>query len=307
MIPFQSFELPSEEAVKENTEKTRLALEKLLEGKVKSSMPKNAVQQTNEPTYIRYNPVQQGAGFNSGAQSRVVRMVEIAKDPMDPPKFRHKKVPRGPPSPPAPVMHSPPKKVTVEEQNAWKIPPSISSWKNPKGYTIALDKRLASDGRGLQESYISDGFAKLSQALVQAERGAHEEVRLRALVDNKIKEKKTAEQEDRIRQLAQQARDEKLGKMAAAKAELDQAERQELKERDEIRHDKQKEIEREYRMSRMSAENRTKLLERYVVLSLFPCLQEIAETSTEKLLGIKTVISARRLPLGWPNRREARS
>ena len=81
--------------MKETTEKTRLALEKMLEGKIKAKMPKQAVQQTNDPTYIRYNPVQQGAGFNSGAQSRVIRMVEIAKDPMEPPKFRHKKVPRG--------------------------------------------------------------------------------------------------------------------------------------------------------------------------------------------------------------------
>ena len=170
-------------------------------------------------------------------------------------------------------MHSPPKKVSVEEQNAWKIPPSISNWKNPKGYTIALDKRLASDGRGLQETYISDGFAKLSQALVQAERGAHEEVRLRALVDNKIKEKKTKEQEDRIRQLAQQAREEKMGKMAAAKAELDDVEKEELKEREEIRHDKKKEIEREFRMSKMSAENRTKLLERYWLHQLLKCIE----------------------------------
>ena len=61
------------------------------------------------------------------------------------------KVPRGPPSPPAPVMHSPTRKVTVKEQQDWKIPPCISNWKNQKGYTIPLDKRLAADGRGLQQ------------------------------------------------------------------------------------------------------------------------------------------------------------
>lgn len=56
-----------------------------------------------------------------------------------------------PRSPPAPVMHSPPRKVTVEQQKAWSIPPCISNWKNAKGYTIPLDKRLAADGRGLQQ------------------------------------------------------------------------------------------------------------------------------------------------------------
>ena len=35
-------------------------------------------------------------------------MVEAQVDPMEPPKFKtNKKIPRGPPSPPAPVMHSP--------------------------------------------------------------------------------------------------------------------------------------------------------------------------------------------------------
>jgi SNW domain-containing protein 1 len=44
-------------------------------------------------------------------------MVEVQKDPMSPPRFKvNKKIPRGPPSPPAPVMHSPTRKVTVKEQ-----------------------------------------------------------------------------------------------------------------------------------------------------------------------------------------------
>lgn len=53
-------------------------------------------------------------------------------DPLEPPKFRHVKVPRGPGSPPVPVLHSPPRPLTVKDQQDWKIPPSISNWKNPK-------------------------------------------------------------------------------------------------------------------------------------------------------------------------------
>jgi SNW domain-containing protein 1 len=48
-------------------------------------------------------------------------------------------------------MHSPPRKVSAEEQANWVIPPCISNWKNAKGYTIPLDKRLAADGRGVQD------------------------------------------------------------------------------------------------------------------------------------------------------------
>ena len=64
-------------------------------------------------------------------------MHQAPSDPLEPPKFRHKKVPRGPGSPPVPVMHSPPRSVDAKEQADWKIPPSISNWKNPKGYDPA--------------------------------------------------------------------------------------------------------------------------------------------------------------------------
>ena len=57
---------------------------------------------------------------------------DMPVDPMEPPKFRHKKVPRGTGSPPVPIMHSPPRAITVKDQQDWKIPPCISNWKNPK-------------------------------------------------------------------------------------------------------------------------------------------------------------------------------
>jgi hypothetical protein len=38
-------------------------------------------------------------------------MVEAQVDPMEPPKFKHKRVPRSGGSPPPPVLHSPPRNV----------------------------------------------------------------------------------------------------------------------------------------------------------------------------------------------------
>ncbi|CAG8689827.1 11089_t:CDS:2, partial [Scutellospora calospora] len=94
---------PSEDEVKETTEKTREALEKIVQGKKKAAQPKNVKSDKPlEPTYIRYTPGQQGEAYNSGATQRIIRMVEMPVDPMEPPKFKHKKIPRGPPSPPAP-------------------------------------------------------------------------------------------------------------------------------------------------------------------------------------------------------------
>lgn len=141
---------PTQEEVDETTERTRLALEKLVNGKIKAAQPKNVPETGGKSSFVRYTPGQQG---QSGGvlNQRIVQISEVVEDPLEPPRFKHKKIPRGPPSPPAPVLRSPPRKATAQEQKEWMIPPCISNWKNNKGYTIPLDKRLAADGRGLQD------------------------------------------------------------------------------------------------------------------------------------------------------------
>ena len=76
-----------------------------------------------------------------------------------------------------------------KEQLEWRIPPAISNWKNPKGYTIPLDKRLAADGRGLQSTHINENFAKLAESLYIADRKAREAVEMRAQVEKKMANK----------------------------------------------------------------------------------------------------------------------
>lgn len=130
----ESLQRPDAETVAETTEETRKALEKLTHQKIAAALPVRHAEKTAPAQFIRYTPSQQGDAFNSGAKQRIIRMVEAQVDPMEPPKFRiNKKIPRGPPSPPAPVLHSPSRKVTVKEQKEWKIPPCISNWKNAKG------------------------------------------------------------------------------------------------------------------------------------------------------------------------------
>ena len=65
------------------------------------------------------------SAYNSGAQQRVIRLQEKPVDPFQPSKFKHTKLPPPPPDAPVPVMHSPPRKITAEDQAAWKIPPVI--------------------------------------------------------------------------------------------------------------------------------------------------------------------------------------
>lgn len=138
-------------------------------------------------------------------------MVEAQVDPMEPPKHKHKKVPRGPPSPPVPVLHSPPRKLTVKDQQAWKIPPCISNWKNARGYTIPLDKRLAADGRGLQEVTINNKFATLSESLYVAERKAAEGLKMRSQLRKKMSIREKEEKEAELREMANRARMERTG------------------------------------------------------------------------------------------------
>ncbi|KAG6335482.1 hypothetical protein ID866_3610 [Astraeus odoratus] len=283
----RSLDRPSEEDVQATTEKTRQALEKLVAGKIKVAQPKNVPDTTGKTTYVRYTPGQQGGG-DGALKQRIIKMTEVVEDPLEPPRFKHKKIPRGPPSPPPPVLRSPPRKATAAEQKEWMIPPCISNWKNNKGYTIPLDKRLAADGRGLQDVHINDNFAKFSEALYIADRHAREEVRQRALMQQKLAQKEKEAKEENLRLLAQRAREERSGVSQATSSrpttesraavttalggygsgsessseDEDEDDEEAAKLRDELRAEKRREREREMRMSNMGAEQRAKMLAR---------------------------------------------
>lgn len=267
---------PSEEEVAASTEKTKNALALLVSGAVAAQKPKNVnVGSRKDPTYVRYTPANQ-MGDNTRKNDRIMKIVERQQDPMEPPKFKHKKIPRGPPSPPAPVMHSPPRKLTAEDQEAWKIPPPVSNWKNPKGYTVPLDKRLAADGRGLQDVTINDKFAQFAEALFTADRHAREEVKQRALMQQRLAEKEKAQKEDHLRMLAQKAREERAGagrrdsrtsrsrsgSYSDSGSDASGSDDEEVREREKMRQEKRREEERKLRQSRMGAERRVQMLAR---------------------------------------------
>uniref|UniRef100_A0A0D6QR59 SKI-interacting protein SKIP SNW domain-containing protein n=1 Tax=Araucaria cunninghamii TaxID=56994 RepID=A0A0D6QR59_ARACU len=258
-----------EKEIAETTMRTKNALEKIVNVRLSAAQPKNVPQQSNAVTHIKYTPSQQSAAFNSGAKERIIRMVDMPNDPLEPPKFKHKRVPRASGSPPVPVMHSPPRPVTVKDQQDWKIPPCISNWKNPKGYTIPLDKRLAADGRGLQEVQINDNFAKLSEALYVAEQKAREAVEMRSKIQRELMLKEKEKKEQELRALAQRARMERSGTATAVAPDKSAAltdraaplpsapapptketkeEREERVKREALRDERRRERERERRL-----------------------------------------------------------
>lgn len=206
--------LPSEQEKMETANRTQLALQKILADKTALNKPsgsaivnadtsKNVEEKTQ---FIKYTPRPDAPGYNPAAAQRIIQMVPAQVDPIMPPKHKHRKVPRGPAEDPVPVLHAPPRKLTKEERDKWNVPACISNWKNTRGYTIPLDKRLAADGRGLREHTINSNFATLSESLYVAERQARQEVRLRSQVQRKLSMQEKDRRENELRELANQAR-----------------------------------------------------------------------------------------------------
>ncbi|KAK9947821.1 hypothetical protein M0R45_003424 [Rubus argutus] len=162
--------------IEETTAETKAALEKIVNVRLSAAQPKNVATQSSDSKFIKYKPSQKSAAFNSGAKERIIRMVEMPVDPLEPPKFKHKRVPRASGSPPVPVLHSPPRPVSVKDQQDWKIPPCISNWKNPK-----------------------------------AEQKARDAVELRSKVQKEMMQKEKDRKEQELRALAQKARSERTG------------------------------------------------------------------------------------------------
>ena len=278
---------PSQEEAEETRQKTQEALERLVNGAVAAQKPKNVKGTTRAaPTYVSYTPDSQMGDPSTANKTRIIKIVERQQDPMEPPKHKHKKIPRGPPSPPAPIMHSPPRKLTAEDQEMWRIPPPVSNWKNPKGYTVPLDKRLAADGRGLQDVTINDKFAQFSEALQTADRHAREEVKQRALMQQKLAEKQKQRQEDNLRSLAQKAREDRAAAATSRPRRRSSGDRtpasesrsrsvssygsrsgydseeEARRERESARRERRQEHERQMRMSRMGQERRMQQMAR---------------------------------------------
>lgn len=227
---------------------------KIVGAAVEAGQSTRIASTSQDATYIRYTPANQGENFNSGAAQRIIRMVDMQVDPMQPPKFKtNKKIPKGPGSPPAPVMHSPPRKVSTQEQQDWRIPPCVSNWKNSKGYTIPLDKRKAADGRGTQDVTINDNFSKLTEALYIAEAKSREAIQLRQSVENTVAQKEKERTEERLRNMAMRARDERAGIRVAPEEE------EEVRDRDELRRDRAHERQRERNIANAAPDKRNRL------------------------------------------------
>ena len=89
-----------------------------------------------------------------------------------------------------------------------------------QGYTIPLDKRLAADGRGLQEVAINDQFAKFTEALYIAEQKARSAVEARSKMQRELLAREKERKERELRDLALRARLDRMGGAAGEREPL---------------------------------------------------------------------------------------
>ncbi|KAF4675638.1 hypothetical protein FOL46_000830 [Perkinsus olseni] len=130
----------------------------------------------------------------------------------------------------------------------WKIPPCVSNWKNAKGYVIPLDKRIAADGRGLQDVTVSERHAQFAEDLYIAETKARQEIRIR---NELAKQKATREQESeeqKLRDLAAKARRSRTNAFAGGRSGREEVE--DYRKQDEARAEVMRETLREHRMEK---------------------------------------------------------
>lgn len=199
--------LPTKEEIEECYNRTKPAIQSIIDMKLAGKS--NTAQVSNllgsAETFVKYTPTQ--------GSTKMIKIVEAAVDPMLPPKFKNnQKTPSLPDqlTLESAILKPKAKPMTAEEQRQWYIPPVISNWKNPKGFTIDIEKRVAAfDNREKRkhELLLSDNFGKLADSLKKADEKARAEIKARNRLRLKVAEQKKLENEEKLRQLAIKARE----------------------------------------------------------------------------------------------------
>ncbi len=200
-----SLSKPSIEQTNQTTLETKLALESLCSRRIKHSQ---TIKSTNplfsknqNSKYLKYTP-------SNSSKSKIIQITNRPIDPLSTNHYTFQKVPHSNTDPSifVPVMHSPQRKITYQDQRDWKIPPCVSISKNPKGLVIPLDIRLANDGRNLKEFQVNKNFSKFADVLFLAEKRARAEIEERNRIAESIQIKAELKKEEELREAAKQAR-----------------------------------------------------------------------------------------------------
>ncbi|EDO15100.1 hypothetical protein Kpol_1071p7 [Vanderwaltozyma polyspora DSM 70294] len=257
-----SIPLPTQELIDETFRRTKDAFDILLSKKLEK--PGNMVI-SNKIASMSSKVIHKVSNQNT---ERVITITQHAQDPLQPVTFKAKKVVAPPvESTQVPIFHktdanvAESKKISDEEREKWNIPSAVSNWKNPKGYAIALDKRVNSGAT--VETDASKKFSELSSALEIADREAREELKMKAEAKKQLAEQELQEKEMKLRILSNRAREERerqrksryQGRITTGD-NIDYSER----EREDNRRVKKLDTEKALKRSRMSTADRLREL-----------------------------------------------
>ncbi|CAI4054275.1 hypothetical protein N7582_000032 [Saccharomyces uvarum] len=196
-----SVPLPAQTDIQECAARTKSYIQRLVNAKMSNSNNKASSRYVTEthqaPTSLT---------LSNG------RQIEVVSKQMDPllPRFVGKKA-RKVVAPTAsdevvPVLHMGGGNDTGEaDPNDWKIPAAVSNWKNPNGYTVALERRVGKAAAD-NERVINDGFMKLSQALEGADKKARQEIKSKMDLKRRAMEQEALAKESKLKELSQRAR-----------------------------------------------------------------------------------------------------
>ena len=222
----------------------------------------NQIRTNTDNKYIKYKS-------NTNQKEKIIRIQEKQEDPFCPAQYKSKRIPQGPRSPPTQILRSPPKKIKLEDQKKWKIPPCISNWKNSKGFLIPLQMRLSADGRVNKEFTINERFKKFTSALYNSEKEARkyleEKKKLKKIMDLEEMKKQEEDLKESLNQ-AKRKKDElfdntETESFITTKKKQNSKEETDLekKQRDLIRFMVKKNIERDNRISNLSKKTQNQI------------------------------------------------
>ncbi len=165
--------------------------------------PAAIVNQNNKkPYFIEYT--------SKNNNTKLISVNSKPVDPLEPTKFKHRKMQKESEEEQMPILRSPPKKLTSEDYKKFKIPPCISNYTNQKGYTLPLHMRVLADMRNNKEVSINDKFASFSDVLNLVEKESRKEIEERAKAKEAVKLMNNIKQEQELLRAAEEIRRHKI-------------------------------------------------------------------------------------------------
>ncbi|AAS52281.1 ADR361Wp [Eremothecium gossypii ATCC 10895] len=252
--------LPSKQDIEQTFQRTKAYFDKLLNNKPATNSRPSTDARSGKGNYIEYKTTD---ALTNKSTSRIIKIVDHVADPLQPSQIKRKKVVAPPTDEPvAPILHSATEKLTKEQREQWRIPSAVSNWKNPNGYAIDLEKRIAIDGRYNREGTaipaVNEKLLELTNALEEAESKAREEVRNRAEARKQEAEQQVRLKEDKLRELAQRSREERQRKR---RQPIDHEEYDESAIiRQTERNEKRDQMKNDMRLSKLSTADRLRVL-----------------------------------------------